>query len=45
MRQLIPCNSPDTARAICPWAKIIVRACGGFLAFADVADFWAWRAL
>ncbi|WP_156921923.1 hypothetical protein [Azorhizobium doebereinerae] len=39
----IPCASRSTAKRHAPWAVVITRADGGFLAFDSVTTHATWR--
>lgn len=42
-RALIPCRSYSTAKRRAPWACVIARVEGGFLAFESASDYSTWR--
>lgn len=44
MRQaFIECGSRSTASRRCPWAAVIAKVEGGFIAFESVTDYVAWK--
>ena len=45
MRQayITEANHYRAAKRIAPWAAIIAKAFGGFIAFESVADYYMWR--
>ena len=42
-KEFVECKSYATAKHRCPWAALIVRVEGGFLAFESVADYKTWK--
>jgi hypothetical protein len=42
-REVIHCKSRSTAAKRCPWAAIIAKVEGGFIAFESVTDYETWR--
>lgn len=42
-RQIIDCRSYATARRRCPWASVIAKVIGGYIAFESVEDYYTWR--
>lgn len=43
MRQFIQCASHATAKRRAPWAAVIAKVSGGYIAFVHVADYKTWR--
>lgn len=41
--QLIECTSRSTARRLAPWAAVIAKVEGGFMAFESVTDYATWK--
>lgn len=41
--ELVICKSRSTAERRCPWAAVIARCAGGYIAFADRKDYDIWR--
>jgi hypothetical protein len=41
--QFIETNSRRTAKAECPWAAIIAKVDGGYMAFESTVDYRTWR--
>lgn len=42
-QQMIECRSRSTATRRCPWAAVVAKVDGGFIAFESAADYQAWR--
>lgn len=44
MRQLfVQCQSRSTAKRRAPWAAIIAKVTGGFIAFESIDDYKTWK--
>lgn len=43
MKVFLECRSYNTARRRCPWAAVIVKVEGGFIAFEFVTDYITWK--
>lgn len=41
--QFIETNSRRIAKAECPWAAIIAKVDGGYMAFESTVDYRTWR--
>lgn len=39
----IECKSRSTAKRRAPWAAVITKVDGGFMAFESVSDYEMWR--
>lgn len=42
-KEFVACSSYSTAWRRCPWAAVIVKVEGGFLAFESVTDYQIWK--
>jgi len=42
-KEFIECASRSTARRRAPWAAVIAKVEGGFMAFESVADYATWK--
>jgi len=42
-KELIEVSSYSTAKRRAPWAAVIARVSGGFMAFESVDDYRTWR--
>ena len=42
-KEFIECASYGTAKRRCPWAAIIARVEGGFMAFESIQDYKTWK--
>jgi len=42
-RELIYLKTYNGAKRRCPWAAVIARIYGGFIAFESVADYNTWK--
>ena len=43
-RELIECKSRATAKKQAPWAAVIAKVDGGYMAWESVADYQTWCA-
>ena len=43
-KELIEVKSYSTAKRRAPWAAVIARVSGGFMAFESVNDYRTWKA-
>ena len=41
--QFIECKARGTAARRCPWAAVIAKCDGGFMAFESAADYRTWK--
>lgn len=41
--EYVECKSRRTARNRCPWAAVISKVNGGFMAFESIFDWKTWR--
>lgn len=41
--EIITCKARSTAKRRAPWAAIIAKVDGGYLAFESAADYATWR--
>lgn len=41
-KQFVMCGSRYNARKQCPWASVIAKADGGYMAFESVTDYHIW---
>lgn len=42
-REYIECKTRTTAARRCPWAAVIAKVEGGYIAFESRADYRVWR--
>lgn len=42
--EFVDCKDRRTAWKRCPWASVIAKVCGGFLAFESWDDYKIWKA-
>jgi hypothetical protein len=42
-KEFIECASYRTAKNHCPWAVMITRVDGGFMAFESLQDYKTWK--
>jgi len=42
-KEFVECASYGTAKRHCPWAAIIARVEGGFMAFESIQDYKTWK--
>ena len=42
-QELVKCKSRQTAYRRCPWAVIVAKCWGGFMAFESMADYEIWK--
>lgn len=42
--EFVEVETLDEAEVACPWATIVVKVEGGYLAFESVADYETWKA-
>ncbi len=43
-REMIEAKSAKQARLMAPWAAVVAKVEGGYMAFESVADYATWRA-
>jgi len=41
--QMIDCKSRSTAKRLAPWAAVLARVAGGYMAFESINDYRTWR--
>ena len=42
-KEFVGCKDRRTALRRCPWACVIVKVNGGFLAYESAADYQVWK--
>lgn len=42
-KEKIECKSRSTAQRRCPWAAVIAKVEGGYMAFESVTDYQTWK--
>lgn len=42
-KEFVECKSRSTAKKACPWAGIIAKVVGGFIAFESEDDYRTWK--
>lgn len=42
-KEFIECRSRSTAQRRCPWAAVVTKVEGGFMAFESADDYRIWR--